>query len=50
MNDALDVFVDELLDIARENSIDDARIIIRDRLVKDTERIIRESAATDEGS
>lgn len=35
----LDAFVEELLDIARENSIDDARIIIRDRLLKDAARV-----------
>lgn len=44
MNDALDDFVDELLDIARENSIEDARIIIRDRLMKDAAMVIEASA------
>lgn len=36
----LDKFVEELLDIARENRIDDARIIIRDRLIKDAAKAI----------
>lgn len=49
MNDALDLFVDEILDIARENPLDDARIIIRDRLVKDAERAIRESGGRVQG-
>lgn len=40
LSDPLDLFVEELLDIARENPIDDARIIIRDRLVKDAVRAI----------
>lgn len=39
-SDPLDSFIEELLDIARENPIDDARIIIRDRLVKDAARAI----------
>lgn len=38
--DPLDSFIEELLDIARENSIDDARIIIRDRLLKDAARVL----------
>lgn len=40
LSDPLDSFVEELLDIARENPIDDARIIIRDRLVKDARRAL----------
>lgn len=40
LSDPLENFVEELLDIARENPIDDARIIIRDRLLKDTQRAI----------
>lgn len=47
MNDALDIFIDELLDIARENPIDDARIIIRDRLMKDAAAVIGQRAATE---
>lgn len=31
----LDKLVDELLDLARENSIDDARIFVKDRIEKD---------------
>lgn len=42
-DDALDSFIEELLDVARENPIDDARIIIRDRLMKDIQRVIEES-------
>lgn len=38
--DPLDSFVEEILDIARENSNDDARIIIRDRLLKDAVSVI----------
>lgn len=44
LSDPLDSFIEELLDIARENPIDDARIIIRDRLVKDAQRVIEQSA------
>lgn len=43
LSDPLDSFIEELLDIARENPIDDARIIIRDRLVKDAQRVIEQS-------
>lgn len=32
---ALDTLVDEILDLARENSINDARVFIKDRIVKD---------------
>lgn len=39
LSDPLDTFIEELLDIARENPIDDARIIIRDRLVEDVQRM-----------
>lgn len=38
--DPLDSFIEELFDIARENPIDDARIIIRDRLLKDAKRLV----------
>jgi hypothetical protein len=41
LSDPLDAFVEDLLDIARENPIDDARIIIRDRLIKDAAQVIR---------
>lgn len=41
--DPLDLFIEELLDVARENAIDDARIIVRDRLIKDAERVISQS-------
>lgn len=40
LEDPLDKFVEELLDIARENRIDDARIIIRDRLMKDARQLV----------
>jgi hypothetical protein len=40
LEDPLDTFIEELLDIARENPVDDARLIIRDRLLKDAEKII----------
>lgn len=45
LSDPLDAFVEEIMDIARENRIDDARIIIRDRILKDAERAIRMSRA-----
>lgn len=38
--DPLDSLVEEILDIARENPIDDARIIIRDRIIKDAQRAV----------
>jgi hypothetical protein len=44
LSDPLDSFIEELLDIARENPIDDARIIIRDRLIKDAEKVISSMA------
>ena len=42
LDDPLDMFVEELLDVARENGIDDddARIIIRDRLMKDAKQLV----------
>lgn len=40
-SNSLDVLIENILDIARENPIDDARIIIRDRLLKDVEAAIR---------
>jgi len=40
LSDPLDAFIEELLDIARENPIDDARIIIRDRLLKDAKGVL----------
>lgn len=42
LEDPLDIFVEELLDIARDNGIDDARIVIRDRLLKDAEQVVTE--------
>ncbi len=47
LSDPLDSFIEELLDIARENPIDDARIIIRDRLIKDAEKVISQSLFND---
>lgn len=40
LSDPLDTFIEELLDIARENPIDDARAIIRDRLIKDAVTVL----------
>lgn len=34
-SDPLDLLVENIMDLARENSIDDARIYIKDRIVKD---------------
>lgn len=39
---SLDDLVEDILDIARENPIDDARIIIRDRIMKDATNAIQE--------
>lgn len=33
--DPLDLLVEEIMDLAREHSIDDAHMFIKDRLVKD---------------
>lgn len=41
--DPLDLLVENILDIARENSIDEARIYIRDRIVKDAIRDLQVS-------
>lgn len=38
LDNPLDRLVEEILDIARENQIDDARIIIRDRLIRDARK------------
>lgn len=35
ITDPLDLLVENIMDLARENSIDDARIFIKDRIVKD---------------
>lgn len=43
---SLDDLVEDILDIARENPIDDARVIIRDRIMKDAVNAVQDGRET----